>query len=374
MINRILENNIAHRLNKGKAIIVMGARQVGKTTLLNKLFESQQNNIFWLNGDNSDTLALFNNFNASRFKALIGNTKTLIIDEAQRISDIGIKLKQIIDQIPDLQVVATGSSSFDLANKINEPLTGRKWEYTLFPLSFNELAQHTNILEENRLLHHRLIYGSYPDVVNNLGDEQKALTEITNSYLYKDIMDYEGIHKSDKLVTLLQALAYQIGSEVSLTELAQLIGLDVKTIDKYITILEQAYIIFRLRSFNRNMRNELKNSRKIYFYDNGIRNAVIRNFAPAEMRGDIGSLFENYFISERIKQKEYTDDYSLSWFWRTKSQQEIDYIEEKDGKIKAFEIKWNPNRKAKLPLSFKNAYPNVEFHVVNRENFYEFLI
>ncbi len=374
MINRILENNIAHRLNKGKAIIVMGARQVGKTTMLNKMFEPLRNDIFWLNGDANDTLALFENINALRFKALIGNAKTLIIDEAQRISDIGIKLKQIIDQIPDLQVVATGSSSFDLANKINEPLTGRKWEYKLFPLSFNELSQNTNVLEEKRMLPHRLIYGSYPDVVNNVGDEQKTLTEITNSYLYKDIMDYEGIHKADKLVTLLQVLAYQLGSEVSLTELAQLTGLDVKTVDKYITILEQAYIIFRLRSFSRNMRNELKNSRKIYFYDNGIRNAVIRNFAPAEMRGDIGSLFENFFISERIKNKEYIEDYSLSWFWRTKTQQEIDYIEERDGKIKAFEIKWNPNRKAKLPLSFKNAYPNVEFYVVNRENYYEFLI
>lgn len=374
MIDRILENNIARRLNKGKAIIVMGARQVGKTTLLNKLFGAQQNDIFWLNGDMNDTLALFENINASRIKALIGNTNTLIIDEAQRISDIGIKLKQIIDQIPNLQVIATGSSSFDLANKINEPLTGRKWEYTLFPLSYNELAQYTNILEENRLLPHRLIYGSYPDVINNIGDEQKSLTEITNSYLYKDIMDYEGIHKADKLVTLLQALAYQIGSEVSLTELAQLTGLDVKTVDKYITILEQAYIVFRLRSFNRNMRNELKNSRKIYFFDNGIRNAVIRNFAPAEMRGDIGALFENYFISERIKLKEYTDDFSLSWFWRTKTQQEIDYIEEKDGIINAFEIKWNPNRKAKLPLSFKNAYPSVKFHVINRDNFYEYLM
>ena len=374
MINRILENNLAQRLNKGKALIVMGARQVGKTTLLNKMFQAQQKDIFWLNGDSNDTVALFENINASRIKALIGNAKTLVIDEAQRISDIGIKLKQIIDQIPDLQVVATGSSSFDLANKINEPLTGRKWEYTLYPLSYKELADHNGLLEEIRMLPHRLIYGCYPDVVNNVGDEQKTLTEIANSYLYKDVMDYEGIHKADKLVTLLQALAYQLGSEVSLTELSQLTGLDVKTVDKYITILEQAYIVFRLRSYSRNNRNELKHSRKIYFYDNGIRNAVIRNFAPAEMRADVGALFENYFIAEKMKLKEYTNDYSLSWFWRTKTQQEIDYIEEKDGMIKAFEIKWNPNKKAKMPLSFKNAYPQAEFHVVNRDNLFEFLL
>ena len=352
----------------------MGARQVGKTTLLNKMFQAQQKDIFWLNGDSNDTVALFENINASRIKALIGNAKTLVIDEAQRISDIGIKLKQIIDQIPDLQVVATGSSSFDLANKINEPLTGRKWEYTLYPLSYKELADHNGLLEEIRMLPHRLIYGCYPDVVNNVGDEQKTLTEIANSYLYKDVMDYEGIHKADKLVTLLQALAYQLGSEVSLTELSQLTGLDVKTVDKYITILEQAYIVFRLRSYSRNHLNELKHSRKIYFYDNGIRNAVIRNFAPAEMRADVGALFENYFIAEKMKLKEYTNDYSLSWFWRTKTQQEIDYIEEKDGMIKAFEIKWNPNKKAKMPLSFKNAYPQAEFHVVNRDNLFEFLL
>ncbi len=374
MINRVLENRIAHRLNKGKAIIVMGARQVGKTTLLNKMFKSQEHEIFWFNGDNSDTVALFENMNASRIKALIGNAKTLVIDEAQRISDIGIKLKQIIDQLPGLQVVATGSSSFDLANKVNEPLTGRKWEYVLYPLSYKELSDHYGILGENRMLPHRLIYGSYPDVINNVGDEQKTLMEISNSYLYKDILDYEGIHKADKLVTLLQALAYQLGSEVSFTELSQLTGLDVKTVDKYITILEQAYIVFRLRSYSRNLRNELKNRRKIYFYDNGIRNAVIRNFAPAEMRGDIGALFENYFIAEKMKLKEYTDDYSLSWIWRTKTQQEIDYIEEKDGILKAFEIKWNPNRKARMPLSFKNAYPEAEFHVVNRDNLFEFLI
>ena len=374
MINRILENILAQRLNKGKAIIVMGARQVGKTTLLNKMFQAQQNDTFWLNGDSNDTVALFENINASRIKALIGNAKTLVIDEAQRISDIGIKLKQIIDQVPDLQVVATGSSSFDLANKINEPLTGRKWEYTLYPLSYKELADHNGLLEEIRMLPHRLIYGTYPDVVNNVGDEQKTLTEIANSYLYKDVMDYEGIHKADKLVTLLQALAYQLGSEVSLTELSQLTGLDVKTVDKYITILEQAYIVFRLRSYSRNLRNELKHSRKIYFYDNGIRNAVIRNYAPAEMRADVGALFENYFIAEKMKLKEYTDDYSLSWFWRTKTQQEIDYIEEKDGMIKAFEIKWNPNKKAKMPLSFKNAYPQAEFYVVNRDNLFEFLL
>jgi hypothetical protein len=373
MIDRSIEKDIEKRLFKGKAIVVMGARQVGKTTLLKKLF-STGNDIMWLNGDQSSTRALFENISLTRIKPIIGNSKILIIDEAQRIKDIGIKLKIIIDGMPELQVIATGSSSFDLANKINEPLTGRKWEYNLFPLSFNELAKSTNVMEEMLSLPQRLVYGSFPEVINNVNDEQRTLIELTDSYLYKDILEFDNIHKPDKLVNLLQAIAYQIGSEVSYTELSQLTGIDVKTVDKYLTILEQAYIIFRLRSFSRNLRNELKNSRKIYFYDNGIRNAAIRDFAPAEVRGDVGALFENYIISERIKRKHYTGDYSISRFWRTTTQQEIDYIEEKDGTIKAFEIKWNPNRKAKLPLSFKNAYQNVEFHVINRDNFYEFLI
>lgn len=373
MIDRSIEKDIEKRLFKGKAIVVMGARQVGKTTLLKKLF-STGNDIMWLNGDQSSTRALFENISLTRIKPIIGNSKILIIDEAQRIKDIGIKLKIIIDGMPELQVIATGSSSFDLANKINEPLTGRKWEYNLFPLSFNELAKSTNVMEEMLSLPQRLVYGSFPEVINNVNDEQKTLIDLTDSYLYKDILEFDNIHKPDKLVNLLQAIAYQIGSEVSYTELSQLTGIDVKTVDKYLTILEQAYIIFRLRSFSRNLRNELKNSRKIYFYDNGIRNAAIRDFAPAEVRGDVGALFENYIISERIKRKHYTGDYSISRFWRTTTQQEIDYIEEKDGMIKAFEIKWNPNRKAKLPLSFKNAYQNVEFHVINRDNFYEFLI
>ena len=373
MINRSIEKDIKQRLYKGKAIVIMGARQVGKTTLLKKLFDNE-NDIMWFNGDQSATRTLFDNISLTRIKPIIGNSKILIIDEAQRIKDIGIKLKIIIDGIPELQVIATGSSSFDLANKINEPLTGRKWEYRLFPFSFNELANTTNVLDEMQSLPQRLVYGSYPEIINNVNDEQRTLVELTDSYLYKDILEFDSVHKPDKLVNLLQALAYQIGSEVSYTELAQLTGIDVKTVDKYITILEQAYILFRLRSFSRNMRNELKNSRKIYFYDNGIRNAIIRDFSPAEMRGDVGALFENYIISERIKRKSYTDNYSLSHFWRTNTQQEIDYIEEINGKISAFEIKWNPKRKAKLPLSFKNAYPQVDFHVINRDNFYEYLI
>lgn len=374
MIGRSIEKNIRHRMLDGKAIIIMGARQVGKTTLIRQILEGSDESAFWFNGDEADTRNLFENISATRLKNLIGNHQIIVIDEAQRIADIGIKLKLITDQIPSVQLIATGSSSFELANKINEPLTGRKWEYRLFPLSFSELVGETNLLEEKRMLPHRLVYGSYPEIVTHPGDEEVRLRQLTDSYLYKDLLEYDKIQKSDKLVKLIQALAYQIGSEVSYNELAQLCGIDPKTVDNYITILEKAYIVFRLGSFSRNLRNELKSSRKIYFYDNGIRNAVISNFSQIENRTDAGALFENYAVSECMKYKAYTPWYANSWFWRTTAMQEVDYIEEKDGNIYAYEFKWNPSRKAVAPLSFRNAYPDAKFMVINRDNIEDLLL
>ena len=358
----------------GKAIVVMGARQVGKTTLLKQLFSDSSQKVFWLSGDEQDVRELFENISSTRLKAIINDHQVVVIDEAQRIKDIGVKMKLITDQIPEVQLVATGSSSFELANRINEPLTGRKWEYRMFPLSFAEMVAHTNLLDEKRMLPHRLVFGCYPDVVTHPSDEVDILRQLTNSYLYKDILEFDKIHKPDKLMKLLQALAYQVGSAVSYNELAQLCGLDSKTVDSYINILEQAYIIFRLGSFSRNLRNELKNSKKIYFYDNGIRNAIIGNFSQIENRTDAGALFENYAISERMKRKEYTGDYANSWFWRTTAKQEVDYIEEKDGNLTAFELKWNPRRKASLPLSFKNAYPSASFTLINSDNIEDLLL
>ena len=374
MIRRSIEKDIHQRMFDGKAIIIMGARQVGKTTLIKQILDHNDESIFWFNGDDADTRNLFEDISATRLSSIIGNHRIVVIDEAQRITDIGIKLKLITDQIPNVQLIATGSSSFELANKINEPLTGRKWEYRLFPLSFAELVEETNLMEEKRMMPHRLIYGSYPEIVTHTGDEERRLRQLTDSYLYKDLLEYDKIQKSDKLVKLVQALAYQIGSEVSYNELAQLCGLDPKTVDNYITLLEQAYIVFRLGSFSRNLRNELKSSRKLYFYDNGIRNAVISNFSQIENRTDAGALFENYVVSECMKYKAYTPWYANSWFWRTTAMQEIDYIEEKDGKIHAYEIKWNPSRKATAPLSFRNAYPDAQFSVINRDNIEELLL
>ena len=332
-----------------------------------------RDDVLWLNGDEQDVRNLFENVSSTMLKTIIGKKSVVVIDEAQRISDNGIGIKLITDNI-DVQVLATGSSSFDLSNKINEPLTGRKMEYWMYPQSFGELVEHHGLLEEKRLLAHRLIYGSYPDVINNVGDERMILTELANSYLYKDILMFDKIKKSDKLVKLLQALAFQMGSEVSYNELAQTCGLDPKTVESYVTLLEQSYIIFRLGSFSRNLRNELKFARKIYFWDCGIRNAVIGNYQMLESRLDTGALFENYMVAERLKKLRYEKSYAKSYFWRSKLKQEIDYIEEMDGQMAAVEFKWNPNRKAAMPLSFSRSYPDVDFKVVTRDNFETFLL
>ena len=373
MIERSLDKLIAEKLFKGKAIVLIGARQVGKTTLLKNLVKGMDS-LIWLNGDDIEVRTLLQNVSTMKLKSLLGKNKTLVIDEAQRIENIGLKMKLVTDNFVDVQLILTGSSSFDLANKINEPLTGRKWEYTLFPLSFGELANHNGTFDEIRHLPLRLVYGSYPDVVNNPGDEREILMQLTNSYLYKDILEWERIRKPDKLVRLLQALAFQVGSEVSLNELGTLVELDKNTVEKYITLLEQTQVIFRLPSLSKNIRNELKMSRKVYFHDNGIRNALISNFSDIDTRNDVGALWENWIISELRKKRHYEQDYVNTYFWRTTQQQEIDYIEEKDGHFTAYEFKWNPQKKAKMSQTFLNAYPNTTIKTINRENFYEYLL
>ncbi len=373
MIKRSIEREIREDIGKGKAIIILGARQVGKTTLLKEMFGGRDSVLF-LNGDEADVRAMFENPTSTALKAVIGDAETVIIDEAQRIADIGLKLKLIIDNIPDVQVIATGSSSFELANRINEPLTGRKREHRMFPLSFAELAGHNGLLEESRMLKHRLIYGTYPDVVVNEGQEKKILKELSEDYLYKDILSFDKIQKSDKLVRLLQALAFQVGSQVSYNEIGQICGMSGGTVENYIDILEKCYIVFRLGSFSRNLRNELKASRKIYFYDNGIRNAIIANFNPVDLRNDTGALWENFIISERVKANSHIGRFCNSWFWRTAQQQEVDYIEEEDGRLSAYEFKYNPNRKAKAPLTFTRAYPDAVFKVITPENIGDFLL
>lgn len=374
MIGRTLSEKVVSLIGGKKAITIMGARQVGKSTLLQMML-GERNNVLWMNGDDPDIQSLFSNMTSTRLNAIIGRNEVVVIDEAQRIEGIGLRIKLITDQIPGVQVIATGSSSFELSNKVNESLAGRKREFKMFPLTFREMVENSDFLSESRLLPHRMVYGYYPEVVSTPGDERMILKELSDSYLYKDILSLEGVGKPEKLVKLIKALALQIGSQVAYSEVGRLVGLDSKTVEKYIDILEKSFIIFRMPSFSRNLRNELKTTRKIFFWDLGIRNAVIGNLSQVENRQDTGALWENFVIAERMKLLAYQDSFAQSFFWRTKQQKEIDYIEEEDGRIRAFEMKWNPNKSAtKCPESFLSAYPDAEYKVITPDNIEEFLL
>ncbi len=372
MIVRTVEQKISKKLYKNKVLIILGARQTGKTSLIKKMFATTQHTL-WLNGDDYDIQERFIKATATSLKALIGNNTLLIIDEAQRIKNIGLALKIIIDNYPHIQIIATGSSSFELMNKMNEPLTGRKFELALYPISTNEMILHHGTLTEERLLNHRLVFGFYPEIINAEGNEIELLKLLTDSYLYRDVLMLDSIKKPEKLVKLLQALAYQIGNEVSYNEIGNLIGLDSKTVETYIQLLEKSFVVFRLNSFSRNQRNELKASKKIYFYDNGVRNAIIANFKALESRQDIGALWENYLVAERKKHNSYTNNYALPYFWRTKDGQELDYVEDKDGELHAYEFKWNENAKLKNPKTFMGAYPSSTVTVINPSNYLTFV-
>ncbi len=372
MIKRILEQRIRDRLFTGKAIILMGPRQTGKTTLLNTIFGDEPG-VTWLNGDDPEIRLLLDDVTTLKWKRILGNSKVMVLDEAQRIADIGLKLKLITDQIPEVQVVASGSSAFELANRINEPLTGRKWAYHLFPLSYAEMEAHHGFVAEHKRIAERLVYGYYPEVVNHPGQEQELLGQLMDSFLYKDILMWERIQKPEKLTRLLQALAFQVGSEVSYHELGQIVDLDNQTVENYINLLEQTFVIFRLPPLSRNLRKELKRKRKIYFYDNGMRNAIIAQFQPLELRQDVGALWENWLISERKKALHYRGIQANTFFWRTQDQQEIDYIEERDGKMWAYEMKWSPKAKSTFSKTFTQAYPEHALQLIHRENYYEWL-
>ena len=374
MITRTLQQRIEGNLFKGKAVIVIGARQVGKSTLFRQITEKLEEPVLMLNCDEPEVRELLVGMNLVELKLMIGKHRLVVIDEAQRVSEISMTLKRITDNFPEVQLLVTGSSSFELQNRLNEPLTGRKYEYRLFPISTRELLEHSGLIAVKQSLESRLIYGSYPDIINHTDEAKELLMNIAGSYLYKDLLALEDIRRPALLEKLLVALALQVGNEVSYNEIAQTVGSDSKTVEKYIDLLEKCYIVFRLGAFSRNLRTELKKSKKIYFYDNGIRNAVIQNFAPLSMRNDAGALWENFFISERIKANEYEGRYAKNYFWRTTQQQEIDYIEESDGQFAVFEMKWNPRKKTTpLPAAFLKTYPVAQEAVVTPENYLEWL-
>ena len=359
----------------GKAIIVIGARQVGKSTLFKMVLENRMEPVLQLNCDEPEVKEMLTQMNTQELKMLIGKNRIVVIDEAQRVEEIGMTLKRITDNFPEVQLLVTGSSSFELQDKLNEPLTGRKFEYNLYPLSTGELLNAQGLLSVKQTLENRLVFGSYPDVINHNDDAKELLSNLSNSYLYKDLLNLESVRRPVLLGKLLTALALQVTSEVSYNELAQTVGTDNKTVEKYIDLLEKCYIIFKLSGFSRNLRTELKRAKKFYFYDNGIRNAILQNFAPLSLRQDVGALWENFFISERIKANQYAGRYVNSYFWRTNQQQEIDYIEECDGRFSLFEMKWNPKRaNTQFPSSFLSTYDVKEKAIVTPDNWLNWVV
>lgn len=373
-IDRTIKNAVKNKLFKGKIIIIYGARQVGKTTLVKEILGEINEKSAYFNCDEIDVRTSLTDKTSTELKSFLGKSRLVVLDEAQRVKNIGLILKLLIDRFPDFQIIATGSSSFDLSNEISEPLTGRKFEFQLFPFSLEEVGKTIPRLEIGRILLQRLIYGMYPEVYISGGREGlDILRDIAGSYLYKDILSYQTIKNPEILEKLLRALALQLGNEVSYNELSNIIGVDKKTVAGYLRILEQAFIIFRLGPLSRNLRIELKKLRKVYFYDVGIRNAIINNFNPLELRQDVGALWENFMITERLKRNNNHDVVCNTYFWRTHQQQEIDYIEERQGTLSGFEFKWR-DRKYRAPRKFLEAYPGSGVKVVTRENYQDFVL
>jgi uncharacterized protein len=370
-ITRVLQSEIEEVFNLGKAIVLIGPRQVGKSTLIKEILNKKGPYLF-LDGDDFTIQQQLETPNTELLKRLVGQHTIVFIDEAQRIKNIGITSKIIIDQFPHIQLILSGSSALDLNNEINEPLTGRKWEYNLFPISMIELHGTQGFLKTHQQLEDRIIYGMYPDVLNFPNKANQVLKTLINSYLYKDVLALTGIKKPDVLQKLTQALALQIGNEVSYNELSLLLGINKETVSNYIDILEKSYVVFKLNPFSRNIRNEIKTNRKIYFYDTGLRNALISNFNPLDLRIDKGALWENFIIAERIKKLAYQKNYTNTYFWRTAQQQEIDWVEDVNGNIHAYEFKWQAKSKVKIPKNFIETY-NASFKTIDQTNYFDFI-
>ncbi len=372
-IERVIEKEIAARFFSKKAIIITGPRQAGKTTMVEKILQPYLRETITLDGDDPNTVILMNRPGTEQLRSIISRNRFVFIDEAQKIPEIGLTSKIIVDQFKDVQLILSGSSSFDLMEKTQEPLTGRKWTFNLWPVSLEEWQNHFGYLKAEQDLENRLVFGFYPDVLINPADQQIILKELASSYLYRDVLMHAKIKKPEVLMKVLQALSYQLGNEISYNEIAALIGLDAKTVANYIDILEKAFVVYKLSAFSGKLRYEIKTNRKIYFYDNGIRNAVIGNYNPIQLRNDIGVLWENFLLSERLKFNQYHRIEPSSFFWRTAQQQEIDYVEKLNDKIFAFQFKWNEKRKASFSKTFTSNYDS-ETMVVNRLNFREFVM
>ena len=371
-ITRTIEDKIINSLVTGqKVVLVFGARRVGKTEMVKKIIEKMKLNFIFLNGEDMEHRELLAQRSVNNYKRLLNNKKLMVIDEAQAIPEIGLKLKLMVDSIPEIKILATGSSSFELNNQTGEPLVGRKMEYSLFPLAQMELMQQEDYLTTVSNLEERLIFGSYPELfeVQEKKEKIEYLKEMINSYLLKDIIAFEGLRKRDKIVNLLKMIAFRVGSEISLESIGKDLQISKNTVDRYLDLLAKIFIIYKVTGFSRNLDNEITKKAKWYFVDNGIRNAIISSFNLLPLRDDIGKLWENYFISERIKYQSYHRLQINNYFWRHKNRQEIDWVEVSDTGINAYEIKWNKNVKAGIPSMWKKAYPSSKFTLINRNNY-----
>lgn len=366
--------NLERLIIPGKVMVIYGPRRCGKTTLINKFLENVSEKFILVSGDDIIIQDYLSSQSISKLKSFVGDNTFLIIDEAQRIKEIGLNLKLMIDHIKNIKIIVTGSSSFDLAKDIGEPLTGRKYTLRLFPLAQMELKSIEKRHETEANLENRLIYGSYPEVIlvddNRL--RERYLKEIVGSYLYKDILELEGMRHPDKIVRLLQLIAFQIGKGISFNELGGQIGISKNTVERYLELLEKSFVVFKLTGFSRNLHKEMSKNPRYFFYDNGIRNALINNFNPLNIRDDIGMLWENYIILERIKKQEYLDKPANNYFWRTHDQKEIDFIEEREGALSGYEIKWKKSSGKPIKTWLEN-YSNATYETITRDNYFDFI-
>jgi predicted AAA+ superfamily ATPase len=366
--------NLRQLIIPGKVIVIYGPRRVGKTTLLKKYLESENNSVLFVNGDDIIVRQYLESQSIQTLRDFVGNHRLLVVDEAQYVEKIGLNLKLIVDHIPEIKVIVTGSSSFDLARDVGEPLTGRKYVLKLFPLSQMEISKIEKRHETTASLESRLIYGSYPEVVLIRDNRRREdyLRELIQSYLFKDILALEGIRYANKLVRLLQLLAFQIGKQVSFAELGKQLSMSKNTVERYLDLLEKVFVIYRRSGFSRNLRKEITKSQRYFFYDTGVRNALIGNFNPLAVRNDLGELWENYIITERMKRQEYLRKVTNSYFWRTYDKKEIDLVEERQGRLFGYEVKWKKER-VKIPQDWTSGYPDAAFEVIHRENYLKFI-
>ncbi|GAB1349056.1 ATP-binding protein [Ignavibacteriales bacterium] len=375
MIDRKIESIILEALVPGKVVILLGARRTGKTVMLKKIVSMNSESSLFFNGEDFEVQRLLENRSVANYEKILGTSKLLVIDEAQKVPEIGKILKLMIDSISGLRIIATGSSAFDLTGKLGEPLTGRNRTFRLFPLSEEELDPLLGITEKRATLEERLVYGSYPEIfsMHNREAKVKYLKELVNDYLLRDLLSFEGVKNAGVIHHLLRLVAFQAGSEVSMSELSSNLGISRNTVEKYLDLLSKVFVIYKVEGFSRNLRKEITKNAKWYFYDNGIRNTLVANLNPLGLRNDIGSLWENFIIGERTKFQEYHNILSNNFFWRTYDKQEIDRIEEREGKLFAYEFKFN-KEKAKFPVAFSTTYPESEFKVVSANNYHEFVM